>query len=397
MTGPHGVRGRGEHHHQTELPQSSESETEVPPRRSQDEIRQRSEALRRDIQGSGSDGSSDSDSSLLSPTPFSPNLQRRAPVIRPQPHPPIPSWVETHPHRSFFIQHNATAPWWCEYAFVPLRVDVTEADNDAGDDLANRIHRETGMRPEGTEDQCVICNDTITTADDVAVSNRCDHKLHSSCCKQWFYKEAFPSGDSLPVNPHNPDPDNLRWWLTELIPMLGCPTCHAMGRWRERHNNRFIPDNKPVYAIHKFFRVNYSGGYPQAGDESRVVHIHSPQLFHAVDAGGTHENPPSSLHQDDRITDMDLNSRRLGYKMYLWSVSPSVHSCYKCKKERPWTSLYKRRDCLEWCHAALCMDCSPGSQLLQCLVCKKRGPLQDFRGSPFARNTRSNPRQPHNV
>lgn len=325
---------------------------------------------------------SDDDSDSLST--FS-GLRRRSTI-------PLPSFITRHPHNAFFAQHHGTSPWWSQYELIPFPVEGDEGAevyDDSGEDLAQRVELATGVLPPDTDLSCALCLQNINTADDVAVSNRCEHNLHSTCCRNWFASEAFPKDD------YDND-SNRRCSLSELVPMGPCPSCRTVGRWKDRHNNRFIPNGKPVYGIHKFYAINYTRGVALPGNLSRCVHIHSPQLYEAIDSGGAHMSPSHNLHLADRTTNMNILHRKLGYKMYVWSQSIRVHSCCKCKRDRPWTSLYKWNDCEEWCHAVKCMDCCTADQAAHCPICCSYGSLQDHRGSPFARNTRRNPRQNSN-
>ena len=287
------------------------------------------------------------------------------------------------------MENHSTAPWWCKYEDLPFPVQgelASESEGDAGEELAQRVHQATGEMPTDTEALCVLCLQNINTADDVAVSNRCQHHLHSTCCSQWFSSEAFPQTVS----------DIRNFCLTELIPMGPCPNCRTVGRWKGRHNNQFIPSGKPVYAIHKFYAINYARGGPVRGNLSRVTHIHSAKLCAAIDSCGSHMTPTHYLHRDDLITNISPTTKKLGYKMYRWSLSNSTHCCCKCKKDRPWTSLYKWNNCALWCHSVKCMECSTQDRYESCPVCYGNGSLEDYRGSPFARNTRGNSRQSRN-
>jgi hypothetical protein len=334
------------------------------------------------------------------PSPPVPNVELTVPTAQADASPsPLPAFVNSHPHRRFFEEHDdRTGACWASYSVVPFTIDGgTEIDigDEEGEALGEEFARVTGEAISQTGSQCPFCLRGISEADDIAFSNRCCHIMHECCCRQWFQRVGFPSDSAESTGGDV---------LSELIPMGKCPECRVIGRWRCRHDNKWIPDNKPVYGIHQLFEAELRE-YPRRRGPLNlvplrsqlfmVVHIHSPILYAAINIARGYISEVTELASEDTHV-MESNRAKLMHKLFLWSLFPNTFPCHRCKKKRPWASLYKWSNCDAWCYAVQCMDCSNVNRESPCQVCGKSGCLQDYNGSPYARNTRQQRRQLHN-
>jgi hypothetical protein len=315
---------------------------------------------------------------------------------------PLPTIVHRHPHRRFFEEHHSgTDGSWADYTVVPFFIDGVGADlgNDDEEEEEQEIARVTGEGVARTGSTCPFCLRDILETDDIAFSNRCPHIMHESCCRHWFRRVGFPSDSSEESTGGDA--------LTELLPMGKCPECRVVGRWCCKHDNKWMPDGKPVYGIHQLFDAEMREyRRRRRGEEDRnlvpfrsqlsmVIHIHSSILYSAINMSYGYIHSVTELSREDMHV-LASGRARLLHKLYLWSLFPNTFPCHRCKKKKPWASLYKWSNCDVWCHAVLCMDCSSISRNGPCSVCGKSGFLQDYSGSPFSRNTRQQRRPLHN-
>lgn len=362
---------------QNQDPQSGSDSEVILPQRQDPQRYEHFAELRASLEESDNDSA---ESSLFSPNLNITRAGRLSGTGSPSTIIPLPDKIQRHPHRSFFENHHDTFPFWTCYEIIPFPIEMeVNHEQDVGEDLANRVSRATGVVPRDTDTVCVFCMHNINTVDDVAESNRCSHQLHSSCCRQWFLSKSFPSTE-----------DSNDFSLTSLVPMGPCPTCRVVGRWKNRHDNQWIPHGDPVYGIHKCYKVSYQEGIYIRGQVAVVTHIHSPHLYAAIDLGGHHIMPEFNLHPEDCPNNQGVETSKLGHKMYIWSLSNQVHACVRCKKSRPWSSLYKWNDCKFWCAAVQCMGCCTTNIRSPCPTCQGNGDLLDYDGSPFRRSTRRN-------